>query len=153
MDPETARPRAPRALVALIVIWVAVQLYIYFASHGPTMWPDYEPRGIAVIVGDVLQFLYAFLIVALFAYGLLKAHRFMWAATLAWHGIQAGFALVSLSLMNYQLDDFPTFTGFPLYGIALPLALAALSFVILLLPATRSWIRGSQSFGSSRSVV
>ena len=135
------------------MIWVVGQLYIYFASHGPQIWPDYEPRGIAVIVGDVLQFLYAFLIVALFAYGLVKADRFLWAAALAWHGIQAGFALVSLSLMNYQLDDFPTFTGFPLYGITLPLAIAALSFVILLLPTTRGWMRGGQSFGSSRSVV
>lgn len=141
MDPDTAPSKLPRPLVVLIAIWVASQLYIYFASRSPQIWPNDQPRGLAVTVGDVLQFIYAFLIIALVVHGLMKRQLFVWAVAFVWQGIQAGFALVSLSLMNYQLDDFPNFSGFPFYGIVLPLVVAALSFVLLLLPSTLSWVR------------
>jgi hypothetical protein len=143
MDRDTAPSKVPKPMVVLFAIWVASQLYIYFASRGPEMWPNDQTRGVAMTVGDVLQFIYAFLIIALVAYGLLKKQRFVWMAAFVWQATQAGFALVSLSLLNYQLDDYPSFAGFPFYGIVLPLATAAVSVAILSLPTTRRWVRRS----------
>ena len=141
MDATATPERAPRPLIALIVIWVAGQLYTYIARRGPEVWPNDEPQGIAMTVGDVLEFIYGFFIIALVAYGLMRGQRFVWATAFVWQGAQAGFALVSLSLMNYQLDDFPAFAGYPFYGIVLPITVALISFVLLLLPATQRWLR------------
>ena len=133
----------PRTIVALIVIWALAHLYAFILTRLPEpMWPDNQ-RDTAFWVNEVLRFVYTSLIVALVAHGLMKGLRLVWVAAFVWQSVQVGFALLSLVMNDFEAVTFTHFGHFAFYGIVLPLAVAAISFVLLLAPATQRWIRES----------
>jgi hypothetical protein len=143
MDPNPSSPRTPRPILVLIAIWAVTQLYTFIARRASDSpgWPNERPEGIAFAVADVLQFLYLFLIVGLIGYGLVKRLRFVWVGALLWQAIEAGLGLVTFTLNDYELDAYWGFVGIPFYGIVLPLVVAVVSFLVLLLPSSRDWVR------------
>ena len=125
------------------MLWVTARLLdLIDARMQDPAWPQTRPSGFAFAVAEVLQFLYAFLIIALIAYGLIKRSHFVWIAAFVWQVIEGGLGLVTLTLNDYELEAYTNLDGITLYGIVLPITLAIVSFMLLLLPATTRWIRG-----------
>ena len=141
-EASSDRPaRPPAAVFALGALWAVVELIEIIDSRRPAMWPNQQPSGFAFAMGDALSYLYRYLFIAVIVFGLIKGLRFVWVAALAWQAIEAGFGLVNLTLNDYELGAFRYFSGVPFNGIVLPLTAAALSFLLLLLPSVRRWLR------------
>lgn len=139
MDAPAAPPRRlPWTIPTLLVIWVLVELVDFFHDRQDRFG---RPEGIEFTVAEVLSFIYAFLIVALVGYGLIRGLRFPWLIALVWQGLRGGFGVVNFVANDYPFDWFFGTNGIPLYGITIPIVTALVSFVLLLLPTTQRWVR------------
>lgn len=141
VDPQ--RPQAPWTLRVLTAVWVLTRLLDFINSRNSNNpgWPESDPNGIAFAMAEVLQFVYGFLLIALVAYGLIKGSRFVWVIAFVWQGIEAGLGFVNFTINDYELDSYLGFSGIPFYGVVLPIAVAVISYVLLLFPVTKGWVR------------
>lgn len=140
LRPSESTQKLPRTIVVLIAVWSLVYLYTFIVSRGPApIWPE-GPEPIEIKISDLLFFIKAGLMIALIGYGLIRKLRFAWIIAFVWQAIQAGLALLTLSLNEYEAVAYTHFAGIGFYGITLPIAVAVISFVLLLLPATRHWV-------------
>ena len=138
--PETVKERRaiPKAIVALIALWVAAELISYIALRPKGRFG--EPLELPIAL-SILQFAYPYLLIAAVSYGLIHRARFVWAVALAWQAIEGAFGL-----SNFVLDGgfewSEAFEGqLALFGSTMPIVVAAVSFVLLLFPGTQRWIR------------
>ena len=137
--PPPPQRRIPWTIPTLLVVWVVVELVDFFRDRQDRFG---RPEGIEFSIAEVLSFIYAFLIIALVGYGLIKGLRFAWLMALLWQGLRFGFGVVNFVANDYPLDWYLNLrSGIPLYGITIPIVVAVISFVLLLLPITQRWVR------------
>lgn len=141
---EAETRRGPGTIIAAIVLWVAVATLDYFQERAGL------PLEFALLVAQVLRFFYAYLLVALIAYGLIQRSRVAWFIALVWQALNAGFGLVNLALGGWGWDVIGDLSAsFDRFGPGGPsgsysgpfrVIIAAISFALLLAQPTRRWL-------------
>ena len=127
--------RIPWTITALIVIWVVVEAADFFSNRTEGL-----PGGNLLTIAQVIQFVYAYLLIALIGHGLIRRVRFAWLIALAWQVLRIALGVINQLLNDYALS-FAGLSGIPLWGIAVPIIVGVISLVLLLLPITQSWVR------------
>lgn len=144
-QPLTQTPPAPTpwTVRVLTTVWALTQLrdFIDSRNNNDPGWPESRPDGLAFTMAEILQFIYGFLIIALIVYGLVNRSRFAWVVAFVWQGVLMGLGFVNFTINDYEFDAYLGFSGVPFYGVVLPIAVALLSFILLLLPMTQRWVR------------
>ena len=131
----------PWTVPAMIAIWSVVELVNWIREQQPRPFRSQEPTGIEFSIAELLHLVYALLIVALVGIGLLKGLRFAWVTALVWQTLRLGLGITIFAANGYAIDWLYSGGTIQLYGITIPIVTAVVSFVLLLLPTTRRWVR------------
>lgn len=133
-----SRRGSSRPILVLAAIWLLDQLITFVVGRPTDRFGD--PEDVEAIV-TLLSFLQGFLVPVLVALGLIYRMRFAWVIALIWQAISGAFGILTFTLGSYGWNDVTSMSEAGFYGGALPIAIALISFVLLLLPSTQRWMR------------